>query len=146
MNLIEYNFVCGLLELVLGNHDEGMQSIIVALEDAERLKYQGYVNSCLIALAKAEVRISKRTESKGDTESSGPWLTRLGRHAREKNYPGIRMQHALLKAEYQEMIGEKEAAQLTLQDALTFTDSPGVKTLRRRILKRLDELETSVDA
>jgi hypothetical protein len=50
------------------------------------------------------------------------------------------MQHALLKAEYQELIGELEAAQITLQEALKFTDSVGVKTLRERILKRLDDL------
>jgi hypothetical protein len=73
-------------------------------------------------------------------------MTKLDQHARENEFPGVMMQHALLKAEYQEMIGETEAAQLTLQDALTFTDSPGVKTLRERILKKLDELEPSVDA
>jgi hypothetical protein len=90
--------------------------------------------------------MSKRSKNKSNVkpESSGPWMTRLEAHAREKNYPGIKMQHALLKAEYQEMIGEAEAAQLTLQDALTFTDSPGVKTLRTRIVKRLRDLETSV--
>ena len=146
VGLLTYNFVSGLLELALGNQDEGMQSIASALAEAERLNYQVSVNSTLIALAKAEVRNSKRTGSKGDIESSGPWMTRLEIHARERNYPGIKMQHALLKSEYQEKIGESEAALLTLQDALTFTDSLGVKTLRKRILKRLDELETSVKA
>jgi hypothetical protein len=90
--------------------------------------------------------MSKRSKSKGEIESSGQWMTRLEVHSREKNFPGIKMQHALLKAEYQTQIGETEAAQLTLQDALTFTDSPGVKTLRKRILKKIDELETSVKA
>jgi hypothetical protein len=71
-------------------------------------------------------------------------MNRLDSHAKKKNYHGIRMQHALLKAEYQDQIGATKSAQLTLQDALTFTDSLGVKTLRERILKKLDELETSV--
>ncbi|MHA1926653.1 MAG: hypothetical protein ACXABV_19585 [Candidatus Thorarchaeota archaeon] len=139
--LIPHNFMCGLLEISLGNYEEGMQSIAVALGDAERLKYQVHVNTLLIALAKAEVGISKREEGTGETETSGPWMTRLEVHARENDYPGIKMQHALLKAEYQVMISEPEAAKLTLQDALTFTDEVGVKTLRKRINDRLEELE-----
>jgi len=146
VGLINYNFVSGLLELSLGNLEEGMQYIVDSLDEAERLKYEVYVNSALIALTKAEILMAKRFKSQGDLESSGPWMTRLGIHSREKNYPGIKMQHAFFKAEYQEMIGETEAAVLTLQDALTFTDSSGVKTLRKRILKKLEELETSVKA
>ncbi len=110
------------------------------------MQYQVYVNSALIALAKAEILMTKKSKGQGDLESSGPWMTRLGIHSREKDYPGIKMQHALLKAEYQTQIGETESALMTLRDALTFTDSPGVKTLRARILQRLDELETSVKA
>ena len=145
-DLLEYNFVSGLFELSIGNLDAGLQSMSDALMEAERLQYQVYINSILLALTKAEVKHFKKLDSSGSTDSSGQWMTRLGIHARENNFPGIRMQHALLKAEYQEEIGESEAAILTLQDALTFTDSPGVKTLRERILKRLEELETSVNA
>ncbi|MGD9395700.1 MAG: hypothetical protein PVJ05_04665 [Candidatus Thorarchaeota archaeon] len=146
VGLLNYNFVSGLLELSLGNLEEGMQYIVDSLDEAERLKYQVYVNSALITLTKAEILMTKRSKGQGDLESSGPWMTRLGIHSREKDYPGIKMQHALLKAEYQTHIGETEAALMTLRDALTFTDSLGVKTLRERILKRLDELETSVKA
>ncbi|MFW9974923.1 MAG: tetratricopeptide repeat protein [Candidatus Thorarchaeota archaeon] len=146
VGLINYNFVSGILELSLGNLEEGMQYIVDSLDEAERLKYEVYVNSALIALAKAEMLMIKESKRQGDLESSGPWMTRLGIHSREKNYPGIKMQHALLKAEYQTQIGETEAALMTLQDALTFTDSPGVKTLRQRILKKIDELETSINA
>jgi hypothetical protein len=138
--------VSGLFEHAVGNLDGGFQSLVDALTEAERLKLQVYVNSILIALTKAELKNFKKLERGGTIESSGQWMTRLGIHAQEKNYPGIRMQHTLLKAEYQEMIGESEAAQLTLQDALTFTDSPGVKTLRERISRKLEELETSVKA
>ena len=113
-----------------------------ALAEAERLNVQVYVNSLLLELTKAGLKHFGKIDSKRTTDSSGLWMTRFGHHAREKNYPGIMMQHALLKAEYQEMIGETEAAQLTLQDALTFTDSLGVKTMR----KRIQELEASVDA
>lgn len=141
--LIKYNYVAGLFEIIAGNLDAGFQSMADALAEAERLNYQVFVNSILLSLTKAEAR---NYGGGGSIESSGPWMTRLGIHAQERNYPGIRMQHALLKAEYQEKIGETEAAQLTLQDALTFTDSPGVKTMRKRILEKLEKLESSVDA
>ena len=141
-----YQFVTGLFELATNNLEAGFQSLAEALKEAERLSYQASVNNILLELTKAEVRNFNKLKHGSTAESSGAWMTRFGIHAREKNYPGIKMQHALLKAEYQEKIGESEAALLTLQDALTFTDSLGVKTLRQRILKRLDELETSVEA
>jgi tetratricopeptide (TPR) repeat protein len=145
-SLISYNLVAGLLEISLGNIEEGIQYIVTSLNEAERLKSTALTNSALITLTKAEVLMSKRSKSRGDFESSGPWMTRLEIHSRENGFSGIKMQHALLKAEYQELIGETEAAKLTLQDALTFTDSLGVKTLRKRIQERLRELKTSVDA
>lgn len=144
-NLMVYNYVNGLFEVAIGNLNTGLQSMADALTEAERMEFQAHVNDILLSLAKTELKHFDRLGS-GETESSGPWMIRLGLHAKERNYSGIRMQHALLKAEYQEQIGESEAALLTLQDALTFTDSLGVKTLRDRILKRLDELETSVKA
>ena len=143
--LTVYNYVSGLFEVAIGNLNAGLQSMADALAEAEREEYQVFVNDILLSLAKTELKYFDRLGS-GETDSSGPWMTRLGIHAQERNYPGIRMQHALLQAEYQEKIGEPDAALLTLQDALTFTDSPGVKTLRQRILKKLDELETSVKA
>jgi hypothetical protein len=143
---MEYQYVSGLFELASDNHEAGFQMLIEALNEAERMDISILLNSILLSLTKAELATLKSSSSKISIDSTGPWMTRLGVHAREKNYPGIRMQHALLKAEYQEMIGEAEAAQLTLQDALTFTDSPGVKTLRNRIQERLQELEAFVDA
>ncbi len=133
-----YQFVSGLFDIAAGNLETGFQSMVEALGEAERMKFETDVNSILLELAKAELKHFKKLETGRTVETSGPWMTRLGIHAREKNYPGIMMQYALLKAEYQEMIGETEAAQLTLQDALTFTDSLGVKTLRKRILERLE--------
>jgi tetratricopeptide (TPR) repeat protein len=145
VTLMMHTFVSGLYELAIGNLDAGLQNMSDALAEAERIQWQVYFNSILLELAKAEVKHFEKLESSGSIESPGQWMTRLEIHALKNGYPGLRMQHALLKAKYQEMIGETEAAQLTLQDALTFTDSPGVKTLRQRILEKLDELETSVN-
>ncbi|MFW9847385.1 MAG: tetratricopeptide repeat protein [Candidatus Thorarchaeota archaeon] len=143
--IMTYNYVMGLYEVAIDNLDAGIQNMADALAEAERMNFQVTINSILLSLTKTELKNYKALGT-GGTESSGQWMTRLGIHAREKNYPGIMMQHALLKADYQEMNGEMEAARLTLQDALTFTDSLGVKTLRKRIQERLQELETSVDA
>ncbi|MFW9910708.1 MAG: hypothetical protein ACFFEF_19305 [Candidatus Thorarchaeota archaeon] len=145
LEYMAHNTVLGLFDIATGKLVEGFGILEDALAEAERLNSQVYVNSLLLELTKAEVKHFEKLDSKSTTESSGPWMTRFERHAREKNYSGIQMQHALLKAEYQEMIGETDAAQLTLQDALTFTDSPGVKTLRKRIQERLQKLEASVD-
>lgn len=141
--MMYYLHALGLLELARGNLDEAEDTLQSALQIATELNSQRGLNYCLLALTRLEVVSLSQSR---DVGSSGPWMTQLEKHAVKKNYPGIRMQHALLKAEYQEMIGEIEAAQLALQDALTFTDSPGVKTLRKRIQERLQELETSVDA
>jgi tetratricopeptide (TPR) repeat protein len=141
-HFLMYKHVNGLFEVANGNPNAGHQIMVDALAEAERLGFQVIVNDILLSLTKAELKYFDKLGS-GGTESSGPSMTRLGILAQERNYPGIRMQHALLKAEYQTQIGEAGAAQLTLKDALTFTDSPGVKTLRERILKRLDELENS---
>jgi tetratricopeptide (TPR) repeat protein len=143
IELFQYNHVFGLYEIAKGNLDTGLQSMADALAEAERLNVDSEVNSILLSLTKAEVR---NIEGGGTIDSSGQWMTRYGIHAREKNYRGIMMLHALLKAEYQEMIGEPEAARLTLKDALTFTDSLGVVTLRKRIMKRLEEIDTPVEA
>jgi tetratricopeptide (TPR) repeat protein len=136
-----YNYIKGLYEFALRDTENASQSIEQALSEFERLSYARSVNRALLALTQIEVVSERDSKATQDVDSSGPWMNRLETHAREKNYPGIRMQHALLKAEYQELIGEYEASRLTLQDALTFTDSPGVKTLRKRINERLEELE-----
>ncbi|MHA1962877.1 MAG: hypothetical protein ACW99U_22030, partial [Candidatus Thorarchaeota archaeon] len=56
-----------------------------------------YINRFLIALTRAEIAANLENTS---IEASEKWLSKLGRHAREKNLPGIIMLHALLKAEY----------------------------------------------
>ena len=125
-----YNFVLGLREFQVGNLGVALSIFEQSFKEAERLKMPITTNRCLLALAKTEREVS----------ISESWIDKLGEHARSNNYPGIKMQHALLKAECQIDNGEVEDARFTLQDALTYTDSPGVKTLRRRIQDKLDEL------
>ncbi|MGY5858695.1 MAG: hypothetical protein RTU63_04945 [Candidatus Thorarchaeota archaeon] len=141
-----YNFVLGLGELTSGDYTSALLTLEQALNESQGLKDSIQVNRCLIALAKTEIEITKSTIMKERSSISDKWISRLEQHVLEKEYPGIRMQSALLKAEYEEVIGEYEDAYLTLKDTLSITDSSGAETLKSRILKRLDELESHVDA
>ena len=115
------------------------------LADAFDIFDQNYLHlhsvSCLVDLAKAEV---KSYDIGGDLDTSGPWMVKLEQLARERDYPGILMEHALLKAEFQMKQGAPDAARKTLTDALNIYDSPSVKTLRKKIEERLQSLKTDV--
>ena len=139
-DLAQHQFVNGVLELYMGNPHAALHIISNALQEFERLNDQASINRCLLTLTKIEMKIAIKSREK-NSETSGSWMDKLGTHARDRNYSGIRMQHALLKAEYQKLQGDHEAARLTLEDALTYSDSIGVKTLRKRILDRIKELD-----
>ena len=137
-----YFVVRGMIDFSQGNNSSACDNITQALELADP-QFQITVNNCLSALTKIEIAETTRTNNKLDAETSGTWMSRLRKHAYEKNYLGIKMTHALLKSEYQVKIGENEAAKQTLSDALEMTDSATVKTLRKRIDNKLKELEAA---
>ncbi|MFW9913156.1 MAG: tetratricopeptide repeat protein [Candidatus Thorarchaeota archaeon] len=140
-NVAQYLLARGKYEAA---HDE-LDSASSSLQEALELSIpygQLIVNYALIALAQVEIAGVVKTQVSGlNVQTSGPWMSRLEEHAYERNFHGIRIQHAFLKADYQAKIGEHEAAMQTLNDALRISDSPGVKTLRKRIHERLEELE-----
>jgi tetratricopeptide (TPR) repeat protein len=136
--MINYQFVQGMYYLTVGDIPAAADLFEQSLNLSDP-HYQVHVNKCLKALTRVEMaKVDVKAEN--DAETSGPWMTRLKKHAHEKNYLGIMMEHALLKAEYQVKIGEYEAAKQTLTDALEITDSVTVKTLRKRITDKLKEL------
>ncbi|MFW9910796.1 MAG: hypothetical protein ACFFEF_19750, partial [Candidatus Thorarchaeota archaeon] len=130
-------YVNGLLELAEGRTLDGIESLEEALEIFDRIKMDIHAVPCLIALARAEV---EKYDISGDLDTSGPWMTKLEQRARERDYPGILMEHALLKAEFQIKQGASEAARKTLTDALDIYDSPSIRTLRKRIEERFQSL------
>ncbi|MHA1906426.1 MAG: tetratricopeptide repeat protein [Candidatus Thorarchaeota archaeon] len=136
-----FDFVSGEFDLTIGNLTSARALLEKTYDDLITLNAQHLINSVLLTLTKLEISEAKQDSRYMDDMTSGKWMDTLETHARNKKYPGIRMQHALLKAEYQSMIGDYEATLLTLKDALTFSESPGVKTLRKRILERLSILE-----
>jgi tetratricopeptide (TPR) repeat protein len=141
IDMAYYLLVQGLLEFSLGNNTSAFDHIEQSLHIVDP-QFQITMNSCLVALTKIEIaEIRKSLTKNREAESSGPWMTRLRKHAHEKNYPGIKMEHALLKAEYQVLINEHKAAIQTLTESLDFSDSQRVKSLRKKIVDKLKELE-----
>jgi tetratricopeptide (TPR) repeat protein len=137
-NMAYYLLARGMYELAHEEFDSASDSLQEALE-LSTPQIQLVVNHALTTLTQVEIaRVVGSYKSGLDAQSSGPWMSRLEEHALERNFPGIRIQHALLKADYQTKIGEHEAAMRTLRDALHISDSPGVKTLRKRINERLE--------
>ena len=132
-----YLYSRGLYELKSGNPQTAIDSLEQALAIFEQLNIQISINRCLIALTQAEIQLASES---GTEDSSGPWMVRLESHARKKDYPGIQMHAALMRAEFLAKQGRKEEAQEVLQDALDILDSPSVKTLRKKIKKMIDEL------
>ncbi|MHA2143111.1 MAG: hypothetical protein ACXADD_16635 [Candidatus Thorarchaeota archaeon] len=131
----------GQFELVHEEFDVALSSLQEAL-NLSSPQFQLPVNYALIGLAQVEVAKAVKTGTSNlNLHTSGEWMSRLEEHALERNYPGIRIQHAILKADYQSKIGEHEAAMHTLNDALNISDSPGVKTLRKKINEQLVQLE-----
>jgi tetratricopeptide (TPR) repeat protein len=109
-------------------------------------QFQIIVNYALLGLTQVEATKAVKAETSGlNIHTSGPWMSKLEEHALERNFPGIRMQHAILKADYQTRIGEHEAAMHTLNTALNISDSPGLKTFRKKINERLGDLEEIIN-
>ena len=132
-----YKFVSGLLELAEDKSFEGIQTLEEAFEIFDRINIDLFAVPNLIELTKAEV---STYDIGGDLDTSGPWMSQLEQRARERDYPGILMEHALLKAEFQMKQDEPDAARKTLTDALNIYDSPSVQTLRKKIEERLQSL------
>jgi tetratricopeptide (TPR) repeat protein len=137
-DLAKYYYVNGLYEIAAGNSLNGIMSLEQSMEIIDRINLAIIKGPCLIALTRAEMEVHSIS---GDSDTSGPWMSRLENYAREKDLPGIIMEHALLKAEFQKRQNRIEAARKTLIEALEIYDSPSVKTLRTRIWERLEELE-----
>ena len=67
-------------------------------------------------------------------------MSRLEHESRKAGLVGLRLQHALLKADFQTKLGMNDVAMETLEKALSSSDSPGVSTLRKRIVSKMQEL------
>jgi tetratricopeptide (TPR) repeat protein len=138
-----YYLVSGIHEIYTGNPASAIESIRGALEICERTSTQLYVNRSLLALTRAEIELYKLERSDETSNSSGVWMTYLEDTARERNLPGLMIQHALLKAEFLLLQRRISDARNTLIDALDIYHSPGVRSLKNQVLKKIQEIDTS---
>jgi len=139
-HLARYHFVSGLLDLAIGEFTNAMSTLEQAYEIVYPRETLTYLNEILIALAKAELALLIRSRNRNEV-ISGKWISILENHARSYNMPGIAMQAALMRSEVFKSQDQLQDAYETLRRALESSDSPGVKTLRKRITARLQEIE-----
>jgi len=136
----QYYYVQGLYEKAMGDAETAIQTLEQALDIYERHNILLYVVYCLLALSEAELVIVSATHADLDADTSGPWMTRLGRLAKDKDLPGIMTLHALQKADLQLIQERRNEALETLENALALCDTPGVRTLREWISIRINEI------
>ena len=140
MWLSEYYWALGILEIARGDYLAAIDVLEKALNIAQQHPRGITQNIVLLHLAQAEFALEKASRTGAMTFIPGMWLNRLEEYAREKNLQGIRMQAELLKAEFYLDYGQLRDAYETLQQALVISNSPGVKTLRKRINTRMKEI------
>ncbi|MHA1924580.1 MAG: hypothetical protein ACXABV_13830 [Candidatus Thorarchaeota archaeon] len=137
----QYYHVLGCYEKATGDLETAIQTLEQSLDIYERQNILLYVVYCLLALTEAELMITKTGNGLLDADSSGPWMSKLRKLAEDHDLPGIMMCHGLLKSEFQLIQGRMDSAVETLENALTLSDSPGVRTLRERISARISEID-----
>jgi tetratricopeptide (TPR) repeat protein len=136
-----YYRVYGELELARGDYLAALDYIGRTHEITERRQSCLGQNLTLLNLAKAELLLANQSQDGMDRYAPGQWLSKLEKHAIDHDLPGIRMYAALIKSDFYQNQGQLRDALGTLSQALDITDSHGVKTLRRRITKRIQELD-----
>jgi tetratricopeptide (TPR) repeat protein len=135
------HLVTGLHELASGNVDTAFMTLQDALHSFKHLRNQVFTIRSLQALAKAELISSRAPDIYGKTEQSSKWIDELEKYSRENELPGVRMYSAIVKADFHTIHGQKKEAISILKDGLKILDSPGVASLRNKIVTKLGELE-----
>ncbi|MHA1904210.1 MAG: hypothetical protein ACXADL_08115 [Candidatus Thorarchaeota archaeon] len=135
MNLCE--LPTAYLEMARGDPYTAIKTLEPGFEYLSQGPAAIYINRFLIALTRAEIATNLEDTN---NEVSEQWLSKLGRHAREKKLPGIIMLHALLKTEYLLAQDLRKEAVDTLKDALMEEHSETAITLYQRVQNKLKEL------
>ncbi|MFX1261904.1 MAG: tetratricopeptide repeat protein, partial [Promethearchaeota archaeon] len=137
-----YYIASGIVERARGDYLAASDSFEKALDIFEQVgDVRGEKSRALLGLAKAEILLAEKSASGEKSITPGTWLCRAEKHAVDNDFPGIRMQVALLKAEFYQSHGQLKDALGTLQEGLKITDSLGVESLRRRIHSRIREVK-----
>ena len=135
-----YHFT-GVVELRRGNLLDALDLFEKAWDIAERNPAGTNQNRTLLDLARAEILLSGQSKDNAKIVTPGRWLCKLETYADEQELHGIRMQAALLKSELYRNHNQLRDAEAVLREALDITDSPGVITLKKRIITKIQEIE-----
>ncbi len=138
--LEHYYQISGVVERVRGDFLAARDFLEKAQEISERMQYVVFQNAELLELARVELLLADQSTDSSKGVAPGKWLSKLEKYATERDLPGIRMYAALFKSEFYQNHGQLKDAHATLLDALNITDSLGVKTLRKKIMTRIREL------
>ncbi|MHA2118328.1 MAG: hypothetical protein ACW98J_05375 [Candidatus Thorarchaeota archaeon] len=137
-----YYIASGIVEQARGDSLAASDFFEKALDIFEQVgDVRGEKSRALLGLAKAEILLAEKSANGEKSITPGTWLCRAEKHAVDNDFPGIRMQVALLKSEFYQRHGQLKDALGTLEDALDISDSLGVRTLRKMITDRIIELK-----
>ncbi len=140
----QYYYVLGLYEMRAGDPKTAIQTLQQALDIYQRLNILLYVIYCLLALTEAELTIVKSSDSVMNAFSSDSWMSKLWKLAVDYDLPGIMMCHELMRSELLLKQEKTNSAREILENALSISNSPGVRTLREKILSKIQMLETDL--
>ena len=136
-----YYHVSGVIESKKGELLAAMDLIEKAWEIANMSPLGTDQNRALLDLARVENLMAIQSKDRAKVAVPGRWLSYLEKYACEHDLPGIKMYAALLKSEFYQNNEQLKDALAILQDALNITDSLGVQTLRRKITKRIEDID-----
>jgi len=140
----QYYYVLGLYELRAGDPKTAIQTLQQSLDIYQRLNILLYVIYCLLALTEAELTIVKSSDSVMSVFSSDSWMSKLWKLAVDYDLPGIMIRHELMRSELLLKQDQTNSAREILENALSISNSPGVRTLREKILIKIQMLETDL--
>ena len=136
----DFYHISGLIELKRDDFQAALDLLEKAWDIAERNPRGINQNRVLFDLVRAEIALGSQSKEKIMNGTPGRWLSALEKYAYVRDLPGIRMYAALLKSEFYQAHEQLKDAHTTLIDALSISDSLGVKTLRQKIKSRIKEL------
>jgi len=129
-----YYHVSGVIELKKGEFLAAMDLLEKAWEITNHRPVGTAQNRVLLDLARVENLMATNSKDHTKVAVPGKWLSDLEKYASNQDLTGIKMYAALLKSELYQNNEQ-------LKDALNITDSLGVQTLRRKITKRIKDIE-----
>ncbi len=139
-DISRYNLALGQFEFAKGNLLNAKECLEQAHEISSRMRDGTTMNEVMITLAKVELSQLKQSE-KGAVAGPGKWMTALEHLGRTQELPGIAMQSAILNAELLQSQEQFKDARAVLNNALNISSSPGVDTLRRKIIAQIQEID-----